>query len=189
MNRRPIATWFARALVGLTALAAVLAFSAAAPAQPQTSKATAPCGFVAKGAPVGRGRFFSCARERLAVGAVQVVAITGEDRCDRERPSSLARGDRACRLAARIAHPDRARTTLSYDGAPSADFNDPAVLSARLTRTDNASPLASKTVTLTVGSETCSERSRDDCSRTASPRSQDERSPSRSAAASAARTA
>jgi hypothetical protein len=51
MNRRQSTTSFAGALVGLAALAAVLAFSAAAPAQPQTSKATAPCGGVAKGAP------------------------------------------------------------------------------------------------------------------------------------------
>ena len=51
MNRRRRSTWFARTLVGLAALAAVLAFSAAAPAQPQTSKAPAPCGGVAKGAP------------------------------------------------------------------------------------------------------------------------------------------
>jgi hypothetical protein len=52
---------------------------------------------------------------------------------------------------------NKARTTLSYDGPASADFNDPAVLSARLTRTDNASPLAGKTVTLTMGSESCSQ--------------------------------
>jgi hypothetical protein len=51
MNRRRSTTCFAAALVGLAALAAVLAFTAAAPAQPQTSKATAPCGGVAKGAP------------------------------------------------------------------------------------------------------------------------------------------
>ena len=52
---------------------------------------------------------------------------------------------------------NKARTTLSYDGTAGADFNDPAVLSARLTRTDNASPLAGKTVTLTMGSESCSQ--------------------------------
>ncbi len=51
MNRRSRSTRLSRTLVGLAALAAVLTFSAAAPAQPQTSKATAPCGFVAKGAP------------------------------------------------------------------------------------------------------------------------------------------
>ena len=50
---------------------------------------------------------------------------------------------------------NRARTTLSYDGTRSADFNDVAVLSARLTRTDNSSPVAGKTVTLTMGSESC----------------------------------
>ncbi len=51
MNRDRRTTRLARTLVGLTALAAVLAFSATAPAQPQTSKAPAPCGGVAKGAP------------------------------------------------------------------------------------------------------------------------------------------
>ncbi len=50
----------------------------------------------------------------------------------------------------------KARTTLSYDGATSADYNDPAILSARLTRTDSASPVAGQTVTLTMGSESCS---------------------------------
>jgi hypothetical protein len=51
MNRRPRSTRCSRTLVGLTAVTAVLAFSAAAPAQPHTSTATAPCGGVAKGAP------------------------------------------------------------------------------------------------------------------------------------------
>jgi hypothetical protein len=50
----------------------------------------------------------------------------------------------------------KARTTLSYDGASGADFNDLAALSARLTRTDSASPVAAETVTLTMGSESCS---------------------------------
>ena len=48
-----------------------------------------------------------------------------------------------------------ARTTLSYDGTTGADFNDPALLSARLTRTDNSAPVAGKAVTLTMGSESC----------------------------------
>lgn len=51
MNRSRRATWSARTLVGLAALGAVLAFSAAAPAQSQTPAAAAPCGGVAKGAP------------------------------------------------------------------------------------------------------------------------------------------
>jgi large repetitive protein len=50
----------------------------------------------------------------------------------------------------------KARTTLSYDGAAGADFDDPGILSARLTRTDSASPVAGQTVTLTMGSESCS---------------------------------
>ena len=48
-----------------------------------------------------------------------------------------------------------ARTTLRYDGATTADFNDPAVLSARLTRTDDGSPIPGKTVTLSMGAESC----------------------------------
>jgi hypothetical protein len=50
MNRRVRSTWLPGLVVGLAALGAVLAFTAAAPAQPQTTKATAPCGGVAKGA-------------------------------------------------------------------------------------------------------------------------------------------
>jgi hypothetical protein len=38
-------------LVGLAASAALLAFTGAAPAQPRTSTATAPCGGAARGAP------------------------------------------------------------------------------------------------------------------------------------------
>jgi hypothetical protein len=52
---------------------------------------------------------------------------------------------------------NKARTTLSYNGAATADFNDPAVLSARLTRTDNSAPVAGKTLTLTMGTESCSQ--------------------------------
>lgn len=51
---------------------------------------------------------------------------------------------------------DKARTTLHYDGATTADYHDPAVLSARLTRTDDGAPIAGKTVTLTMGAESCS---------------------------------
>jgi hypothetical protein len=50
MNRRRRSRLFVHALVCLGAVGAVLAFSAAAPAQPQVSKAPAPCGGVAKGA-------------------------------------------------------------------------------------------------------------------------------------------
>ena len=52
---------------------------------------------------------------------------------------------------------DKARTTLTYDGATSGDFNDPAILSARLSRTDNSAPVAGKLVTLTMASESCSQ--------------------------------
>jgi hypothetical protein len=51
MNRTRRSTWSARTLVGLAVSGAVLAFSAAAPAQSHTRTAAAPCGGVAKGAP------------------------------------------------------------------------------------------------------------------------------------------
>ena len=51
MNRRRPSTSLLRALAGLAVLATALAFSAAAPAQQQLSKATTPCGGTVKGAP------------------------------------------------------------------------------------------------------------------------------------------
>jgi hypothetical protein len=51
MNRRQRSRTLVRTLVALTALTALLAFSAAAVARPQTITAAAPCGGVAKGAP------------------------------------------------------------------------------------------------------------------------------------------
>jgi hypothetical protein len=50
MNRLRPSPGLSRTLAGLTVLATALAFSAAAPAQQQTSKATSPCGGTAKGA-------------------------------------------------------------------------------------------------------------------------------------------
>lgn len=52
---------------------------------------------------------------------------------------------------------NKARTTLSYNGASGADFNDPAGLSARLTRTDDGGPIAGKTITFTMGAESCTQ--------------------------------
>ena len=51
---------------------------------------------------------------------------------------------------------DRARTTLHYDGAVAADFDDATILSAGLTRTATASPVAGETVMLAMGAESCS---------------------------------
>ena len=45
---------------------------------------------------------------------------------------------------------------MHYDGAVATDFDDPALLSAKLTRTDSASPVAGQSVTLAMGSESCS---------------------------------
>jgi hypothetical protein len=50
---------------------------------------------------------------------------------------------------------NKARTTLTYDGDTTADYHDAAAVSARLTRTDNAAPIAGKTITLTMAAETC----------------------------------
>ena len=50
---------------------------------------------------------------------------------------------------------ERARTTLTYDGASSDDFHDPAVLSATLTRQYDASPIAGKAVQFTMASQSC----------------------------------
>jgi hypothetical protein len=50
MNRRRRSPFVVRTLAGLTAVTAALAFSAAAPAEPQSSSA-APCTAVVKGAP------------------------------------------------------------------------------------------------------------------------------------------
>lgn len=50
---------------------------------------------------------------------------------------------------------ERARTSLSYDGATSGDFHDPAVLAATLTRTYDASPIAGKSVHFTMASQSC----------------------------------
>ncbi len=51
----------------------------------------------------------------------------------------------------------KARTVLTYDGAAGADFNDPVIVSARLTRAATSVPLGGKMVTLTMGSESCSQ--------------------------------
>jgi Bacterial Ig-like domain (group 3) len=48
-----------------------------------------------------------------------------------------------------------ARTTLTDTGATSSVYHDSVVLSARLTRTDNSAPITLKTVTLTMGLESC----------------------------------
>jgi hypothetical protein len=50
---------------------------------------------------------------------------------------------------------NKARTTLTYGGATGADYHDHAALSATLTRTDNGAPIAGLSVTLTMGSESC----------------------------------
>ncbi len=50
---------------------------------------------------------------------------------------------------------ERAKTTLTYDGAVSGDFHDPVVLSATLTRQYDASPIAGKAVHFTVASQSC----------------------------------
>jgi hypothetical protein len=48
-----------------------------------------------------------------------------------------------------------APTSLTYNGATAAVYNTAAALSANLTRTSDASPLTGRTVTFTLGSQTC----------------------------------
>lgn len=50
---------------------------------------------------------------------------------------------------------NKARTTLSYDGVTSSDFNDSAVLSAHLSRTHDAAVIPGANVALRMGAETC----------------------------------
>jgi hypothetical protein len=50
---------------------------------------------------------------------------------------------------------ERARTTLTYDGATNGDFHDPATLGATLTRTYDASPVVGRTVHFSMASESC----------------------------------
>jgi Bacterial Ig-like domain (group 3) len=52
---------------------------------------------------------------------------------------------------------NKARTTVTYDGDTTADYHDPAAVSARLTRTDNSAPISGKLLTLSMGAETCSQ--------------------------------
>jgi hypothetical protein len=50
---------------------------------------------------------------------------------------------------------DKAATTLTYDGATTADYHDSATLSATLTRTDDGSAVPGKTVHFTMAAESC----------------------------------
>lgn len=50
---------------------------------------------------------------------------------------------------------DAARTTLVYTGATTADFDDPATLSARLVRADDGSPIPGKEIGFTMSAESC----------------------------------
>ena len=50
---------------------------------------------------------------------------------------------------------EKARTTLTYDGAATGDFHDPAVLSATLKREYDGTPLAGKSVHFTLASQSC----------------------------------
>lgn len=51
---------------------------------------------------------------------------------------------------------ERVRTALTYNGATTADFHDPAVLSATLTRQRDGSPIGGASLTFTLGSTSCS---------------------------------
>jgi len=59
-------------------------------------------------------------------------------------------------LSNAIQYTFRIPTVLTYDGATTQDFHDTAVLSATLTSQENGSPVAGKTVSFTMASESCS---------------------------------
>jgi hypothetical protein len=50
---------------------------------------------------------------------------------------------------------ERARTSLTYDGATTGDFHDSATLSATLKRQYDASPVSGKSIHFTMASESC----------------------------------
>ena len=50
---------------------------------------------------------------------------------------------------------ERARTTLTYNGATTGDYHDPVSASATLARLDDGTPVPGQPVNLTVGSQTC----------------------------------
>jgi hypothetical protein len=50
---------------------------------------------------------------------------------------------------------DAARTTVVYTGDTTADFDDPATLSARLVRADNGSPIPGEEIAFTMAAESC----------------------------------
>ena len=52
-------------------------------------------------------------------------------------------------------HIERARTTLTYNGATTGDYHDLVSASATLTRLDDGTPVSGQPVILTVGSQTC----------------------------------
>ena len=51
---------------------------------------------------------------------------------------------------------EAARTSIGYTGATTGDFHDPAVVSARLTRSRDGAPIAAGSVRFTIASQTCS---------------------------------
>lgn len=51
---------------------------------------------------------------------------------------------------------EAARTSIGYTGATTGDFHDPAVVSARLTRSRDGAPIAAGSVQFTIASQTCS---------------------------------
>lgn len=117
---------------------------------PGAGDATGAVQFAVDGAPTGSpsavtGGQASFSSSSLSVGSHTISATF---------TSSSANFDGSTGSIVQIVN--RARTTLSYDGATSVDFDDPGVLSARLTRTYDGSALVGSTVHLAMGSETCS---------------------------------
>jgi hypothetical protein len=88
----------------------------------------------------------STATSSLSVGTHTIGATYSSDTADLNGSSGS--------LSQQV---NRARTTLTYNGDTTADYHDVATLSATLTRTDNAAAISGKTVTLSMGAESCSQ--------------------------------
>ncbi|MGZ4407599.1 MAG: Ig-like domain-containing protein [Gaiellaceae bacterium] len=116
---------------------------------PGAGTATGSVQFQADGTNLGAPQSLAGGQASIATSALSV----GSHTISASFTSDSANFNNSSGSTTQIVNP--ARTTLSYDGTAGADFNDPALLSARLTRTDNSAPVAGKTVTLTMGSESC----------------------------------
>jgi len=90
----------------------------------------------------GSGRA-SITTSSLTVGTHTITASYGGDAAHQASSGSVSQAI------------ERARTTLTYDGASSGDFHDPVTLAATLTRTRDGAALAGRSVHFTMAAESC----------------------------------